>query len=62
MKTLKLLPGGAGSKLPELRLGGAAPAEDMAPGQYLAVCEGAWIEPVGQAVRIVLQFRCVDGK
>jgi hypothetical protein len=45
-----------------LRLGGVAPAEDMAPAQYVMTCDTAWTEPVGKNIRVVLQFRCVDGK
>jgi hypothetical protein len=59
---LKLVTSGEGAKFPDLRLGGVAPCDDMTPGQYLAICESGWIEPVGKKVRVVLQFRCVDGK
>lgn len=34
----------------------------MAPGTYLVMCEGAWIESIGKGSRAVLQFRVVDGK
>jgi hypothetical protein len=47
---------------PAVKLGGSLPAEDMVPDKYLAVCEGAWLEPIGKKHRAVLQFRIVDGK
>jgi hypothetical protein len=59
---LKIVSVGAGAKVTELRLGGLAPAEDMGPGKYLVVCETAWTEQIGKGARVVLQFRCVDGK
>ena len=31
---------------PNIRLGGTLPAEDMAPGKYLVLCEHAWLKPV----------------
>jgi hypothetical protein len=58
---LKVVPAG-GSKITELRLGGLAPTEDMKPGVYLAKCESAWIEPVGKAARVVVQYSLIDGK
>jgi hypothetical protein len=47
---------------PAVKLGGSLPAEDMPADKYLAVCEGAWLEPIGKKHRAVLQFRIVDGK
>jgi hypothetical protein len=59
---LKIVPADGGAQVKELRLGGLAPSEDMAPGKYLVMCETAWTEQIGKGVRVVLQFRCVDGK
>jgi len=47
---------------PAVRLGGALPTMDMAPGKYLAVCENAWLEPMRKGHRAALQFRIIDGK
>jgi len=47
---------------PEVRLGGALPTSEMAPGKYLAMCENAWLERVGRKYRAVVQFRIVNGK
>ena len=54
---LRLLP------KPKAKLGGRI-ADDMAPGKYLAGCEGAWLDPTGkgQGHKAVLQFRILDGK
>jgi hypothetical protein len=38
--TLKLV----APKSSDLRLGGVAPTDDMAPGKYLVACETAWID------------------
>jgi hypothetical protein len=56
--SLKIVP----TKSSDLRLGGVAPTDDMAPGRYLVTCETAWIESVGREHRAVLQFRVTDGK
>jgi hypothetical protein len=45
-----------------LRLGGVAPTNDMAPGKYVVICETAWIEAIGKEHRAVFQFRVVDGE
>jgi hypothetical protein len=58
--TLKLV--SAKSNANDLRLGGVAPTDGMAPGNYLVRCETAWIEPIGGQHRAVFQFRVVDGK
>jgi hypothetical protein len=46
----------------KLFLGGLAPSGEMQPGQYVAACENAWTEPIGNTVRVVWQFRIVDGE
>jgi hypothetical protein len=61
MGKLKLVTTGARAGIAELHLGGVAPAEDMTAAQYLMMCDTAWTEPVGKNIRVVLQFRCVDG-
>jgi hypothetical protein len=48
-----------------VRLGGTLPTEGMAPGKYLVLCEGAWLQPVSkqtQEHKAVFQFRIIDGK
>jgi len=47
---------------PDLRLGGDLPSEEMWPGKYLVICEGAWIQERGQRHNAVFQFSVVDGK
>jgi hypothetical protein len=51
-----------GTKSNALRLSGVAPSEEMRPDTYLAKCETAWIEPVGQGHRVAIQYRVTDGK
>jgi hypothetical protein len=46
----------------ELRVGGRAATDELAPGKYLVRCETAWLEPVGKNARAVLQFTVIDGK
>ena len=62
MRKLKLVEPRASANVSELRLAGVEPTQDMVPAEYLAKCEGAWLEPVGKGLRAVLQFVCVDGK
>jgi hypothetical protein len=59
-RNLKVVQGGAG-KIPNLHLGGLAPAQNMPAGQYLVACDSAWTESIGKGVRVVLQFRVIDG-
>jgi hypothetical protein len=56
---LKLVTGSAPT---ELRVGGRAANDDIAPGKYLARCETAWIEPKGKNAVAVFQFNLIDGK
>ena len=60
--SLKLVAGsGGGAKSKHLRAGGLAPSESMAPGQYVAACEGGTITMKGKATIAVLEFRILDG-
>ncbi len=57
---LKVVQGGA-VKISNLHLGGLAPSDSMAAGQYRVACDSAWTEQIGKGVRVVLQFRVIDG-
>ena len=56
--TLKLV-----GKAPSIKLHlGATPAsDDVQPGEHLAKCSNAWIEPYRGALRAVWQFELCDG-
>lgn len=47
-----------------LRLGGLAPSADMAPGEYIAICENAWADEQrkDKPIRIIWQFRIFEGE
>jgi hypothetical protein len=58
---LKIVAGGSGVKPKRLRAGGLEPNESMAPGQYVAACEGGTITTKGKTTIAVLEFRILDG-
>jgi hypothetical protein len=58
---LKIIAGGGGGKPKHLRAGGLEPSESMAPGQYVAACEGGTITTKGKTTIAVLEFRILDG-
>jgi hypothetical protein len=59
---LKLVAGAPlNNRITELRAGGLAPDDSMAPGEYLASCEGGTITSKGQNMIAVLEFRILDG-
>jgi hypothetical protein len=57
---LRIVAGG-GEKSKHLRAGGLEPQESMAPGQYVAQCEGGTIKTKGKSTIAVLEFRIIDG-
>jgi hypothetical protein len=58
----KIVAGGNGPAKPkQLRAGGLQPDESMAPGEYVAQCEGATIISKGRSTIAVLEFRIIDG-
>jgi hypothetical protein len=60
--SLKIVAGGGGAPKPkQLRAGGLEPSESMAPGKYIANCEGATITTKGRSTVAVLEFRIIDG-
>jgi hypothetical protein len=61
-KSIRLVSGGANAAKPkQLRAGGLAPTEEMAPGQYVVACEGATITTKGRTTLVILEFRVIDG-
>jgi hypothetical protein len=58
---LKIVAGGALAKTKPLRAGGLEPDGSMAPGEYIANCEGAAITTKGRSTIAVLEFRILDG-
>jgi hypothetical protein len=60
--SLKLVGGAAATPKPkQLRAGGLLPDESMAPGEFIANCEGATLTTKGKTTIAVLEFRIVDG-
>ena len=44
-----------------LRLGGMEPSDDMQPGEYKVLCEGASWREFAKWIRVELKFRVIDG-
>src|SRR5262245_26096247 len=44
-----------------LCLGGMEPSDDMQPGTYKVLCEGAAKKPFKNGIRIELKYRVIDG-
>jgi hypothetical protein len=59
---LQIVAGGGGAGKPKhLRAGGLEPSESMAPGKFVAACEGGTITTKGRNTIAVLEFRIIDG-
>jgi hypothetical protein len=52
---------GTTAKTKHLRAGSLEPSESMAPGQYVAACEGGTVTTKGKNTVAVLEFRIIDG-
>ncbi|HXV82340.1 MAG TPA: hypothetical protein VEG60_20930 [Candidatus Binatia bacterium] len=56
-----LIAGGSVPKPKQLRAGGLEPTDSMAPGEYIAHCEGATIKTKGRNTIAALEFRVIEG-
>jgi hypothetical protein len=59
--SLKIIAGGFVPKPKQLRAGGLEPTDSMAPGEYIANCEGATITSKGGKTIATLAFRVIEG-